>query len=102
MVDARVERQVKDEGRQSLVGFLQYPNPLEGVAESLRSHPRGSQRVLELYSPSTLKLVREPTSLPSYPRGAVTVSSWLAGTGGYSLGPFPRNGCRNAWETVVV
>jgi hypothetical protein len=33
--------------------------------------------VLELYSLLALNLVREPTSLPSYPRGAITVSSWL-------------------------
>jgi len=31
-----------------------------------------------------------------------TMCSWLAGTGGYSLGPFPRNVCRNALETVLL
>ena len=36
-----------------------------------------SEKVLELYSLLALNLVREPTSLPSYPRGAITVSSWL-------------------------
>jgi hypothetical protein len=49
--------------------------------EALRSHSRRSQRVLELYSLLALNLVREPTSLPSYPRGAITVSSWVAGAG---------------------
>src|SRR5919112_1427285 len=29
---------------------------LEGVAEALRSHPRGSEKVLELYSSSILRL----------------------------------------------
>src|SRR5215212_7894072 len=33
-------------------------SPLEGVAEALRSYPRGSQRVLEVYSSPILKLVR--------------------------------------------
>jgi hypothetical protein len=31
-----------------------------------------------------------------------TMSSWVAGAGQYCLGPFPRNVCRNAWETVVL
>jgi hypothetical protein len=44
-------------GVRSLVRVLE-PPPLEGVAEALRSHPRGSQRVLEVYSPLLLKLVR--------------------------------------------
>jgi hypothetical protein len=58
------------------VRFLEHL-PLEGVAEALRSHSRRSQRVLEVYSLLALNLVREPTSLPSYPRGAIIVSSWL-------------------------
>jgi hypothetical protein len=33
--------------------------PLEGAAEALRSHSRGSQKVLEVYSPSILRLVRQ-------------------------------------------
>jgi hypothetical protein len=36
-----------------------------------------SERVLEPCSLSALNIVREPTSLSSYPRGAITVSSWL-------------------------
>ena len=39
----------------------------------------------------------ETTCVPLHLSGT-TMSSWLAGTGGYSLGPFPRN----AWETVVL
>src|SRR5215203_3415901 len=31
-----------------------------------------------------------------------TMCSWVAGTGGYSLGTPPRHGSRNAWETVVL
>jgi hypothetical protein len=57
MVDARVGRQVKAEVRESLVRFLQYA-PLEGVAEALKNHPRRSQRMLEPYSPSILRIVR--------------------------------------------
>jgi hypothetical protein len=53
------------------------PPPLEGVAKALRSHSRRSQRVFEVYSPSILNLVRGLVSLPSYPRGVITVSSWL-------------------------
>jgi hypothetical protein len=59
------------------VKFLEYLPPLEAVAEALRSYSRGSQRVLEVYSLLALNLVREPAPLPSYPRGAITVSSWL-------------------------
>src|SRR5215217_2159463 len=45
--------------------------------------------------------IGEMTCVPLHiPR--TTMSSWLAGTGGYSLGPLPRNVCRNAWETVVL
>jgi hypothetical protein len=28
--------------------------------------------------------------------------SWVAGAGEYSLGNPSRNGCRNAWQTVVL
>jgi hypothetical protein len=45
--------------------------------EALTSHSRGSEKVLELCSPSILKLVSEPMSLPSYPQGAITLYSWL-------------------------
>ena len=44
----------------------------------------------------------EQTLIPQLPIPGTTMSSWLAGTGVYSLGPFPRNVCRNAWETVVL
>ena len=74
--------------------------PLEGVAEALRSHPRRSQRVLELYSPSILRLVRRLVS-PPHPPGHNYVIV-VAGAGEYSLGTSPRNVCRNAWETVVL
>ena len=48
--------------------------PLEGVAEALRSHSRRSQRVLEVYSPSILRLVRRLV-FPHILR-ATTMSSW--------------------------
>jgi hypothetical protein len=48
---------VKDEGRQSPETLLEY-GPLEGVAGALRSHSRGSQRVLEVHSLLALNLVR--------------------------------------------
>jgi hypothetical protein len=57
MVDVGVWRQVKDEGRESPVRFLEYTFLPEGVAEALRSHSRRSQRVLGVYSPFILKLV---------------------------------------------
>ena len=47
--------------------------PLEGVAEALRSQSRGSERVSELYSLLALNIVKEPKSLPSFPRGAITL-----------------------------
>ena len=50
---------------------------IRNATEAVRSHSRGSQRVLELYSPSILKLVSAPMSLPSYPRGAINMCSWL-------------------------
>jgi hypothetical protein len=62
-------KQVTDEARESPVRFLEH-SPLEGAAEALRSQSRGSQRVLEVYSPSILKLVRSlvfPTSTSSVP-----------------------------------
>jgi Low molecular weight phosphotyrosine protein phosphatase len=52
------------------VTLLEYPPPLEGVAEALRSHSRSSQRASEVHSPSILKLVRRlafPTSTSSVP-----------------------------------
>ena len=45
MVDAKVWKMVKDEARESPVRFLEYPSPLEGVAEALRSHSRRSEKV---------------------------------------------------------
>ena|SRR5215213_2130853 len=62
-------KQVTDEARESPVRFLEH-SPLDEVAEALRSQSRGSQRVLEVYSPSILKLVRSlvfPTSTSSVP-----------------------------------
>jgi hypothetical protein len=51
---------------------------LEGVTEAVRSHSRGSQRVLELYSLLALNLVREPVSCisrsPRYPPMGATQS----------------------------
>jgi hypothetical protein len=58
------------------VRFLEYL-PIRIDPEAGRSHPRRSQKVLEVYSPLALNLVRKPTSLPSHPRGAIIVSSWL-------------------------
>jgi hypothetical protein len=57
MVDARVWNIVKDEARESPVRFLEYRIP-EGVAEALTSHSRRSEKVLKVYSPSILTLVR--------------------------------------------
>jgi hypothetical protein len=56
-------------------------SPLQGVAEPLRSHSRGSQRVLEVYSSVILKLVRSlvsPTSTSSMPPH-VLVGDWCEG-----------------------
>src|SRR5215218_10097546 len=71
MVDARIWRQVQDEARESPVRFLESPKTTRRVAEALRSHSRGSERVLEVYSPSILNLVSRlvfltsPSSVPS-------------------------------------
>jgi hypothetical protein len=67
MVDATVWRQVKGEARESPVRFLEY-FPLEGVTEALRSHSRGSQRVIEVYSLLALNLVRDLCPAPPHPR----------------------------------
>jgi hypothetical protein len=73
-------RKVTDEARESPVRFLEH-SPLEGVAEALRSQSRGSQRVLEVYSPSILKLVRQPVSCTPHILGATPRFSWVAGAG---------------------
>jgi hypothetical protein len=70
---------------------------IRGVAEALRSHPRGSQKVLERYSPSILKLVRilrSPTSTSSVPPHVLVVG----GAGKYSLG----TSSHNVWKAVVL
>jgi hypothetical protein len=57
------------------VRFLEYASTRR-AAEALRSHSRASERMLEVYSPSTLKLMRRrvfPTSassVPPCPRGS--------------------------------
>jgi hypothetical protein len=45
-------------GRENPLWLSWSTSPLEEVAEALRGHPRGSQSVLEVYSPLLLKLVR--------------------------------------------
>jgi hypothetical protein len=62
-------RQVKDKARESPVRLLDTP-PLVGVTEALRSHSRGSEKVIETYSSLALKLVREPAPPPLHPRRA--------------------------------
>ena len=91
---------VEDEARESPVRFLDCLPPLEDVTEALRSHSRRSQKVLELYSSSILKLVNRLLSLTS--TSSEPHVAWVAGAGGYPLGTSPRNVCRNGWETVVL
>jgi hypothetical protein len=70
----KLERQVKDEARESPVRFLEYTFT-RSVAEALRSHSRGSEKVIDVYSPPILRLVRQPvsctstSSVPPCPRG---------------------------------
>jgi hypothetical protein len=57
-------------GRENPCDSPGVPFPLEGVAEALRRHSRGSQRASEVYSPTILNLVRRlvfPTSTSSVP-----------------------------------
>jgi len=54
-----------------------------------------------------LPLMRAPLHRDdaTYPRLHIlgtTMSSWVVGADGYSLGTSPRNVCRNAWETLVL
>ena len=42
--------------------------PIKNATEALRRHSRRSQEVLELYSPSTLRLVRTLCPAPPHPR----------------------------------
>ncbi len=81
--------------------FLDTPT-IRIAMEARRIDPRRAEKMIEMCSSLALKLVREPASPPLHPRGAITMSSWVAGAGGYSLGTPARNVCRNAWETVVL
>ena len=58
-----------------------YPT-IKILTKALRRHPRRSQRVLEVSSPSILKRM---SSLVPYPYILwTTMSSWVVGAGGYS------------------
>jgi hypothetical protein len=80
---------VKDEEQESPVRFLVIP--LERVAEALRSHSRGSEKVLELYALLALNLVRwlvsrlqiqGPPQGPSRrPRNSAADSGWRSDYG---------------------
>jgi hypothetical protein len=68
------------------VRFLEYQFYTRRVAEALRSHSRGSERVVEMYSPSALKRMRRyvfPTSTSLVPPHVLVV----AGVGQYRLDP---------------
>jgi len=68
-------------------GIAQHSSSIRSVAEALRSHPRRSQRVLEVYSPFILKLVRKLVTCTSTNSSPPTNSS--DGTDG---GETPRVG----------
>ncbi len=82
--------------RRTLAPYIKIP------AEALRTDPRGSQRVLEVCSPSILDLVRKlmsPTSTPP--------ETMPAAGAGHRHRPFylelpARNVCRDARETVLL
>jgi hypothetical protein len=52
---------IKDEVRESPVRFLEHL-PIGNATEAGRTDPRGSERVSEVYSPSILRIVRQPMS----------------------------------------
>jgi hypothetical protein len=67
MVDARVWKQVEDEAREPPVSFLEYL-PIRIAMEGGRMDPRRAEKVMEVYSPSILKLVSSLVSPPPLPR----------------------------------
>jgi hypothetical protein len=52
---------VKDEARESPVRFLEYTS-IRIDPEAGRIDPRGSEKVTDVYSPSTLRVVSQPVS----------------------------------------
>jgi hypothetical protein len=70
--------------------------------EAGRIDPRASEKVIDAYSPSILRPVTQPVSCTSTSSGSDHHVLVVGGAGQYRLGLFPRNGCRNAWETVVL
>jgi hypothetical protein len=51
-------KQVEVEARESPVRFLEYNKSTRRVAEAGRIDPRGSEKVIDDYSPLILRLVR--------------------------------------------
>jgi hypothetical protein len=89
---------VKYEARESPVRFLEHL-PIRrgsgGPQKRFSSLSEGAEGVFTIHTDAG-----EETCI-LHILGA-PMSSLVAGTGGYSLGPFSRNVCRNAWETVVL
>jgi hypothetical protein len=89
---------VKDEGRQSLARFLEYL-PLErGSGGPQKPFSWLSEGVREIFTINTE--TDEKTYIPSTSSGPPCARGWWCGS--ILFRPFPRNVCRNAWETVVL
>ena len=75
--------------------YFDETRPLEGVTEALRTNPRGSERMLGVYSPFALILMCELVSLHPLPQGHHHVFVGIR-CRRISFRTSPRNVCRNA------
>jgi hypothetical protein len=87
--------ELEKQPRGSPVRFYQYPT-IRIATETVREALSGSEKVLELYSPPILRLVRTLVSLSTSSVSPHVLV--VAGAGKYSLG----TSLRNAWETAVL
>jgi Transposase domain (DUF772) len=98
-VDARVWKQVKVEGRQSPVSYLKYRFITRGSGGPQKPFSWLSEGVKGVFTVSTDP--SERTCVPTFScSGPPCARGWWCGS--IVFGPFPRNVCRNAWETVVL
>jgi len=98
MVDARVWRQVKDEARENSCDSQPISRGSEGPQKATSWLSEGVRAVFTIHT----EIDENPCTPKLHIFGATPISSWIAGTGGSSLGMSPRNVCRNDWETVVL
>jgi hypothetical protein len=89
---------VKDEARQSPVRFLEYPPIRRGSGGPQKPFSWLSEGLKEIFTINTE--TGETTCVPLHIL-RTTVCSWLVMRVNI-VWTFPRNGCRNAWETVLL